>query len=99
MSLPLSLLRLGEKAKIKGKYGVKRKMTQKDLQNIIETVDKFAGDRVLVTASKALPGKPIGPFEFEGRRLADKNDKIRHEHRRELRAFHLFSAWISALAD
>jgi hypothetical protein len=46
-------------------------------------------------ASKFLAGTPVGPFDYKGRRGDDPNDRIAHEHRRELRALRLFSAWLN----
>jgi hypothetical protein len=48
-----------------------------------------------VIASKALDGRPIGGFRFYGTRSDDPNDVIPHEHRRELRAYGTFSAWLN----
>lgn len=39
-------------------------------------------------------GTPLGPFSFEGKRSDDKNDRIRHEFRRELRGLRTFCAFL-----
>jgi hypothetical protein len=39
-------------------------------------------------------GRPVGRFDFTGRRSSDKNDKIRHQDRRELRGLRIFSSFI-----
>jgi len=44
-------------------------------------------------ASLFLPGRPIGPFRYQGTRGDDPNDVIPHERRRELRAARLMAAW------
>ncbi len=46
-------------------------------------------------ASRALPGRPLGPFTYFGTRPDDPNDTIPHEHRRELRGLRVFAAWIN----
>ena len=46
-------------------------------------------------ASKALAGRPVGGFRFYGTRSDDPNDVIPHEHRRELRAYGTFAAWLN----
>jgi hypothetical protein len=46
-------------------------------------------------ASKWLPGKPIGPYKYDGLRSDDPNDIIPHEDRRELRGARLIAAWLN----
>jgi hypothetical protein len=48
-----------------------------------------------VIASKALEGRPVGGFRFYGTRSDDPNDVVPHEHRRELRAYGTFAAWLN----
>ena len=46
-------------------------------------------------ASKATPGQPVGRIKFHGTRADDPNDVIPHEHRRELRGYFVFAAWLN----
>jgi hypothetical protein len=46
-------------------------------------------------ASKLLPGKPVGPFQYFGTRPDDPNDIFPHENRRELRGLRVFAAWLN----
>ncbi len=95
MNVPLSMFSIGEKATTKGKYGVKKRMSKEDFDSVIKRTNTDREDKVRVIASKGLPGKPLGGFFFEGIRQDDPNDRIRHEHRRELRGYRLFSAWLN----
>jgi hypothetical protein len=46
-------------------------------------------------ASQLLEGKPKGGFSPDGRRGDDANDRVRHEHRRELRGLRVLAAWVN----
>ena len=48
-----------------------------------------------VIASKAAPGRPVGRIAFHGTRSDDPNDIVPHEHRRELRGYFAFAAWLN----
>lgn len=47
------------------------------------------------TASRWLPGEPIGPFAYAGTKADDPNDVIPHEQRRPLRGSRLLAAWLA----
>ena len=86
---------MSERATTKDRYGRKRAMTQEDLEFIMSRINIGADGTVRVFASKGLAGVPMGPFTYDSRRRDDPNDRIPHQHRRELRAYRLFSAWIN----
>jgi hypothetical protein len=46
-------------------------------------------------ASRWLTGVNLGPFTFDGTRPDDPNDVIPHQHRRSLRGFGVFAAWVN----
>jgi len=45
-------------------------------------------------ASLAVRGELLGPFRFYGTRPDDPNDIFPHQHRRELRGYRVFCAWL-----
>jgi hypothetical protein len=75
--------------------GSKRPMTDEDLRKILArtTIDPDGKARCL--ASRYLEGEPIGSFRFHGRREDDPNDRVKHEHRRELRGLRVLSSWLN----
>lgn len=75
--------------------GEARPMEGADIDRILALTDTLPGGRYLAIASKALPGSPLGPFRFEGRRGDDPNDWYHHEYRRELRGLYVVSAWLN----
>jgi hypothetical protein len=69
--------------------------TQKDLDRMFKKLHRTSDGRYRVMASKILDGKPKGPFAQTGLRMDDPNDRIPHEHRRELRGLRVISSWIN----
>jgi len=70
-------------------------MTDADLAAVLERVPRDARGLLRTLASRKLEGAPAGPFSFEGIRMDDPNDRIPHQHRRELRGFRIISAWLN----
>lgn len=89
-------LELGEKVELTDvTTGKKRKMSRRDLVEILMKVPRTADGKIRGTASLALPGKPIGPPRYFGTRSDDPNDIVPHEHRRDQRGLHVLFAWIA----
>ena len=84
---------LGEKASITAADGGQRRMTDGDVNRLLKMGAKNRDGSYRVVASRALKGKPIGPFLYVDTRPDDPNDVVPHEHRRELRGLRVFSAW------
>ena len=61
---------------------------------MFESIERRADGTVRVLASKFLKGKPVGPYPYRGVRIEDPNDRIPHEHRRELRGYRVFCAFL-----
>ena len=87
-------LRLGAGASTRDRSGKKRDITEKDVDALLQKVARRPDGRYRLLASKALPGRPLGPFSYYGVRSDDPNDTVPHEHRRELRGLRVFAAWI-----
>lgn len=87
-------LELGPDVQLADATGTKRKMTNRDIYEILVKVPKTADGRYRATASRGINGKPIGPPRYYGTRKDDPNDTVPHEHRRDLRGLHIFCAWL-----
>ena len=91
--LTRDMLVLGERSKITAADGAERQLTDRDIDRLLRMAAQEPDGSYRVVASKAVEGKPIGPFLYEGTRPDDPNDVVPHEHRRELRAVRVFAAW------
>lgn len=88
-------LEIAEGTKIKIQSGKKRQMKPSDIKRMLSLVLKDPDGSYRVIASKALEGKVLGGFKLNGTRPDDPNDVILHEHRRELRGYLVFAAWLN----
>lgn len=89
------ILRMGKEVDFTDKEGKKRYLTEQDLTEILDRIEKLPDGRIRAVASKYLPGKPMGSFQYIGVRKDDANDFIPHEHRRELRGLRVIAAWLN----
>ena len=87
-------LEIGEDVQLAVAGGKRRKMTSRDLTEILMKAPKTRDRPYRATASLALPGKDIGPPRYYGTRSDDPNDVVPHEHRRDQRALHVIDAWV-----
>ena len=88
-------LEIDESAMITPPSGNERRMKPSDIRALLRGAHRDDDGSYRVIASKALDGRPVGGFRFYGRRSNDPNDVIQHEHRRELRAYGTFAAWLN----
>ena len=70
-------------------------MTERDLNEILLKSPKTNDGKYRALATLGLPGKNVGHFLFHGTRWDDPNDSIPHEHRRDLRGYYVFCAWLN----
>lgn len=89
-----SILAIGENASIADRLGHPHRMSRRDLEEMLRKVPRRPDGTYRATASRAIPGRGIGPYRYYGVRSDDPNDYIPHEHRRDLRGLALIAAWI-----
>jgi hypothetical protein len=77
------------------KSGKVKRMTRRELIELLLDTPNPHDDHYRASASLYLDGKPLGPFRYSGTRKDDPNDIFRHEHRRELRGLAVFCAWLN----
>lgn len=75
-------------------FGKRRRMTGRDVDEILLKVPRTADGRLRAVASFYLRGKLLREFRYHGTRKDDPNDIVRHEHRRDLRGLSVFCAWL-----
>jgi hypothetical protein len=89
-------LRIGPKATLYREFsGKETPLTEEDVDLLLRKVARNGDGTYRVIASKAVEGKPLGPFRYYGTRPDDPNDVFPHEHRRELRGMRVFAAWLN----
>lgn len=88
-------LEIGADTTITPAEEVSRPMHLNDVAWLLGRADRDANGTYRVIASKATPGRPVGRIAFQGTRADDPNDIVPHEHRRELRGYFVFAAWLN----
>jgi len=89
-----SLLKLKPGLTVTNNEGVTKSFDEARLKDLLAHASHRDG-LVRMVASQWLPGKPIGPYKYDGQRADDPNDVIAHEDRRELRGARLVAAWLA----
>lgn len=90
-----AMLTIKEGLEYKDADGHRKPFTKEVLEQILTRVALRPDGKIRAVASRLLPGKPVGPFSYKGRRKDDPNDLIPHEHRRELRAIKIFAQLVN----
>jgi hypothetical protein len=88
-------LTVAPEARIRVPSRGRRAMTAADLDQILAGAYRRADGAIRVVAGRRLPGDDLGPHEYIGTRPDDANDVFPHEHRRELRGYRVFCAWLN----
>lgn len=74
--------------------GRRRSLSMARIHDALRVGTRRADGRTRVSLSRFVEGEPLGPWPGEGVRKDDPNDRIPHEHRRELRGERLLAAWV-----
>jgi len=88
-------LAIGKDTRITPPGEASRAMQRSDVAWLLSRADRDADGSYRVILSKATPGRPVGRIAFHGTRADDPNDIVPHEHRRELRGYFVFAAWLN----
>ena len=91
---PLNLV-IGKDTRITPPGEMARPMNHGDIDWLLQRAVRDSDGTYRVILSKAAPGRPVGRIRFHGTRADDPNDVIPHEHRRELRGYFVFAAWLN----
>ena len=87
-------LQLSSDATVKDTFGNKRRMTELDIDKQLARSYRAPDGTYRALASKFLPGIPVGGYVQEGVRPDDPNDRIPHEHRRDIRGLYILFGWL-----
>jgi hypothetical protein len=83
----------GAQVRVKGRKSVP--MDRHFIETMLQDSAHHPDGSTRAVASLAVEGEVLGPFTFLGTRPDDPNDIVPHEHRRELRGYRVFCAWLN----
>jgi hypothetical protein len=86
-------VRINPEARVRDVSG-ERALSARDVEEVFKLGARAPDGTYRMSASRFVEGRPMGNFTHFGTRPDDPNDIYPHEHRRELRANRVFSAWI-----
>lgn len=75
--------------------GKKAPVDQEYLDFMLDNAARHPDGTFRAVASLMIDGDLLGPFKFHGTRPDDPNDIFPHDHRRELRGYRVFCAWLN----
>ena len=85
---------LDTNAKTQNRYHEPVRLTKARLRVLLSQLNPTPEGTLRALFSRSIPGKSLGPFQYQGVRIDDPNDTIPHEQRRSLRGLWVFSAWL-----
>ncbi len=88
-----SILELDPEATIERTDGSEEALTDAHVSAVLEKATQLPDGRYRASVSQFIAGRPISPWRYHSVRDGDPNDAVPHEHRRDLRAQFVLSAW------
>jgi len=88
-----SMLELDPEATIERTDGSEEPLTERHIEEVLEKATRLPDGRYRASVSQFVSGRPISPWRYHSVRDGDPNDAVPHEHRRDLRAQYVLSAW------
>lgn len=88
-------LEIGKGATYTDQLGRKKDITWEQIDRILMRVPRAPDSTYRAVASRFIKGKPLGEWEFTGRRKDDPEDLIPHQNRREVRGLYSVAAWLN----
>lgn len=70
-------------------------LTETDVDAILGDAITDREGRIRASLSRFIDGEPIAPWTYTGTWSDDPNDVVPHQHRRDVRAMFILSAWLS----
>ena len=95
LDLRVGDLILSPKATVTDAEGHKHPLDDARYQKILSRAPMSPDGTIRALASLWIDGDIMGPYAYIGRRRDDLNDRVRHEDRRDLRGYGVFSAWVN----
>ncbi len=90
-----SRLRAGPGALKRLPTGARVPLEESDIDRWLRRAPRQSSGTIRAIASRYVPGRVVGQFQYAGRRSDDANDIYPHERRRELRGMRLIAAWLN----
>lgn len=86
---------LDPEAVLRGTDGHEEPLTEEDVTEMLSHALTDEHGRIRAGLSRFIDGEPIAPWRYEGTWDDDPNDVVPHQHRRDVRAMFVLSAWLS----